>query len=347
MSSKHPLTTDTVSFVRTSSPEPTSDYSGSAGEPTLVQWRRRPNDTYGYPQSGITTDGSSVVGGVSNPLAIEIPPSPSKPVDNIDFDAKPSATYQSIDAARHAAAATLYEDINKLNLESRQSPSRVKCHVYCLGCSVILAIMVAFCAAGLASYAAFVKRPPQDEKITELETQLSASRSVIDQLTSMLEELRQNVSRNISVKNGEIEQLSLKVIDLNSTVEGLLNPATEPVQTKTVNVSRNCGYENVETCRIDQTQLTPVQDSEESYPNYNGCSTAEVSLSQTGTHIQDVHCAITNPREERNPMIATIRHDEASNTVLCVCFVTGIETRRGVVDCSLFVRRCPNIVEVV
>ena len=53
------------------------------------------------------TDGSSVVGGVSNPLAIEIPPSPPKPVDDVDFDVKPSATYQSIDAARHAAAATL------------------------------------------------------------------------------------------------------------------------------------------------------------------------------------------------------------------------------------------------
>ena len=349
MSSEHPVTTDTVSFGRTSSPEPTSDYSGSHGEPTLVHWRRRPNEAYGYPQSGNTTGGSSVVGGVCNPLTIEVPASPTKPVEDVDFDTKPSATYQSIDAVRHATAPA-YEDLSKLGREDRRQTSG-KCPVCFVGCVALTAFVVACCAAGLASYAAFVKRSPQEENITELETQLSAAKAVTDQLTSMLEELRQNVTRATASKNGEIEQLSLQVTNLHNSVEEILNPATEPVPepvpARTVNVSQNCAYEKVHTCRIDQTQFTQVHDSSEDYPNYNGCSTVEVSLSETGTHIQDVYCAITNPREELNPMMATIRHDEESNSVLCVCFVTGIEVRRGVVDCSLFVRRCPDIVEVV
>ena len=164
----------------------------------------------------------------------------------------------------------------------------------------------------------------------------------------MVEELRQNVSNVTRTTNGEIEKISLEITRLHNSMEEILNPATEsvpePVPAKTVNVSRNCAYKNVHTCRIDQTSFTRVQDSTEDFPNYNACSTGELNLYQTETDIQDVYCAITESREERNPMIATIRHDEKTNTVLCLCFVTGIEMRRGVVDCALFVRQCPDIV---
>ena len=345
MSSKHPLTTDSVTFgKRAGSPDVTSDCSGS-GDPTLVQWRRRPYDG-GYPTSGNTTD----VGGVSNRFAFELPPaSPTSPIGDLDFDAKPSSTYQSLTDLPQKTSPN-YEDINKLGGtgtgRERQSLSCIKCSLVFLGVIALVSFVVACGGVALAGIGYFVQHPPQEDKISTLESQLSESRAIIDQLSSMVEQLHQNTSSDRNFNNAKIEQLFTDVSVLSGTVETIINPpnVTVPIETKSVNLSSSCYTEQIQTCSISQGDVTPVDGSQSNLPNFGSCVTPGASLNVTETYIRDMFCAITNQRTERNPQIATLRVDTDTTTVVCYCFVTALEARRGVVDCSLFVTRCPHVV---
>lgn len=356
MSSKHPITTDTITFGKgTSCPDgETSDYSGS-GDPTLVQWRRRPYDTHTYPQSGNATDGKSI-GGYPNRLAYELPPpSPTNPVGDLDFDAKLSSTYQSLTDLPRQVSQSRYEDIGKLQLStprndgkmaggSRQSLACLKYSVLFLGFVTLLAFLIAIGGVTLASVNHFVQHPPQENKISDLETQLSDSRAVIDQLTTIVKELQKNMSDSVNLKNAEIEQLSLQVNNIYESVDGIINPpntTTVIEETETVNVSQHCEeIKKVETCSIPQFDGTTL-------PNFSSCTTSGLGVKEEGTYIRDVYCAVTELRAEQNPVIATLRYDEGSDTISCLCFVTALETRRGVVTCALFVQRCNDVVDVV
>lgn len=362
MSSKHPVTTDVVTFGtsrgRAESPEITSDYSGS-GDPTLVQWRRViPGVTHTYEPSTNTTDGT---GGVPNrSFAHKLPPpSPTHPIGDLDFDVKPSATYQSLTDLERHVPSTNYEGLSPVKNgcsggggENKMHKGNRKC-----SCSLIFLALLAFVfscgAVAMASYSLFVQHPPQEDKITDLEMQLSASKSLIDQLTLTITELRENITENVILNNAEFEQLALQVDRINDSIAEIFAPpnttSPEPVTPQTVNLSQECQYEMVETCRILDTQLTTVDGQPaDSEPNFSSCITSGTSLTSTepGTYIQDAYCAVTDLRSERNPVMATLKQEEDSDVVSCLCFVTAIESRLAVVDCSLFVKKCPSIVQV-
>lgn len=358
MSSKHPLTGERVGDgqgTRSHKADETSDYSGS-GEPgiQLLQWKRRPYDTHAYPQSHST----DIIGGVPNRYALELQYSPSSnQVDDLDFDTKPSATYQSITPQQDGTST--YEDVSKLSkkgnsikMGSRSSTRRLKCSVCILGFIAVLALLASCGGVVLACYSMFVQPQPQDDKITDLETQVSNSKMVIEQLTSMIEDLRRNISAasaSVDLRNNKIDQLSIQVNDISKSVDEIINSsnATVTETSKTVNMSQNCSPVSVvETCAISQLTVTTVTDSEESLPNFSGCTTSGSSVDLPGMYIQDIYCAITDPRTERNPIMTTLRYDVESNKFSCYCFVTALEARRAVVECGLLVKRCNDTVQL-
>lgn len=360
MSSKHPLTEEAVTLdgkgTRSYTADETSDYSGS-GEPAiqLLQWKRRPYEIHAYPQSHST----NIIGGVTNRIALELGHSSStNQVGDLDFDAKPSATYQSITPQQDES--TTYEDVSKLSKKGGSNmreahlrrPTRgLKCSVCVLGFVAVLALLVACGGIALAGYGIFVPQQPQDDddRISDLETQLSNSKMVIEQLTSMIEDLRQNVSASVDSKNAKINQLSLEISEIHKSVDEIINSSNATVTdtSKTFNMSQSCSPVSlIETCNIPQHIVTTVSGSNEDFPNFSGCTTSGSSVNVTGMYIQDIYCAITNPRDEDNPIMTTLRYDEDTNTFICYCFVTAFKERGGVVQCGLFVKRCNDIVQV-
>ena len=171
-----------------------------------------------------------------------------------------------------------------------------------------------------AGYTLFMRDVPQEGKIASLETQLSAAKHRIEELTNLTE--LQNV------------KTQLLLLQLNHIYELSLNttgPAPHPL-------SKAC---ELETCDVMTDLVTSVEDADpDSYPNFSSCFTPQVSLTLDETYFQDIYCAISNPRSERNPQIATLRHDEETHSASCFCFVVGIESRRSVVECSLIAWRC-------
>ena len=346
MSSKHPLTTETVTFGPGAiSPDLTGELSDST-DPTLVHWKRRPYETHGtgYPvQTGHTT-------GVPNKVALDYPPpSPTHPVEDLDFDTKPSSTYQSLSQLPRAPAGTKYEDIENLGSgsltekgSSRRRWACVKCSLYFLTFVALLSCLLACGAIALTSYVYFVEQPPQEDRVSELETQIMEARDTIAELRSMVNELRQNVSDNANL-NTEIGELSHQVDSLTESVDEIINPPTVNANTTTpVDLYEQCNIaQRLNTCRIVQ-ETTPVQNSDNEFPGYTSCSTLVQDLNVEGFYNIDMYCAITDPRGEVNPQMATLRIDEAANQVWCYCFVTAFENRRGIVDCSLYVTRCPT-----
>ena len=359
MSSKHPVTaatTDTVAIVSgRTSPEQTSDYSGS-GDPTLVQWRRRPYESHAYPHCS-SGSGSGIVGGATNPrsfAAIDLPP--NKPIEDLDFDTKPSSTYQSLtNLPRSVVPHVEYTSMGtayKVNEERQQASSCTKCSV-CLWFFTILALLVACggVALGILDLLEDGSSGGSGSTISRLESRLTDSNAKIEILQSMITELQQNFTQTIEMKNVEIQELSVQLNRVNESVEGLITAPTqetpEPVAISTVNLTTHCEYDEIQKCRITDTDLTPVDGADaNSYPNYSSCFTASVFIDMSDTFIQDVYCAVTDLRQERNPVVATLRRDADSGTLSCYCFVTAIETRRSVVDCSMFLKRCPPVVTV-
>lgn len=349
MSSKHPLTTDTITFGSGAiSPDLTGELSDSA-DPTLVHWKRRPYETHGtgYPiQTGSTS-------GVPDKVALDYsPPSPTHPVDDLDFDTKPSSTYQSLSQLPRAPPGQKYEDIENLGsgslamdkASSRKRWACVKCSLYFLTFVAVLSCLLAFGAIALTSYVYFVEQPPQEQedRVSDLETQLMEARDTIAELRSMVDELRQNVSNNANL-NTEIGELSHQVSSLTESVDEIINPPTANVTNTTtpVELYEECNIaQRLNTCRIVQ-EITPVQNSDSEFPGYTACSTLAQDLNVDGFYNIDMYCAITDPRGEENPQMATLRIDEAANQVWCYCFVTAFENRGGIVDCSLYVTRCP------
>ena len=362
MSSKHPLTTesDTVTLGKGGSGSPNHDYFSESGEPTLVDWKRRPYEPHASHQLGASVNttvpvGTGVTGGVTNRCALE-----KKPVDDLEFDANPSATYQSLTDLSAGHGARLSGNSEKKDFR-RGRPPHTRRFLCFLGFIAPLALLVACIGVGMSCYVVFVHNPqPRDDtRITELETQLSSSQKMIDRLTSMVEELRQNVSERMNTRDTDIQQLEQQVNELSQAVDELRNQSTTVTGTTattapdvpvtpalTVNISGNCAYE-IKTCRVTTDLLTPVDDAAlGSLPNYGSCDTLHLNLTETDTYVQDVYCAITNTRGERNPIMATLIHNEETDSVWCQCYVTALETRIGVVMCGLFVRRCPSIVQV-
>ena len=125
MSSKTPLKEYTVAFdsLRSHTADVTSDYS-SSGEPAiqLVQWKRRPLYTT---------------------------------LDELNYDAKPPATCQSIGTPQQGASCT-YEDVSKLTKkkagETRSPQMRLKSFVCIGGFITVSAFLYACGSITLTSY---------------------------------------------------------------------------------------------------------------------------------------------------------------------------------------------------
>ena len=318
-----------------------------------MHWRRRPYESHAYPHCS----SDAVSGGVTNPrFAVELPPqSPTKPIEDLDFDPKPSATYQSLTNLPRSTDPTQYITMYKGNESGQRSSSKSKKCTAALWFVAILALVAGCAGVALASYNwasdSDGDKGECDNMVSELQTQLTASKAVVDKLTSMVEELQENFTKVVVARDIEIEQLSHHLGQINRSVSEILTPTdspatAEPAAPQTVNLSRNCEYELVDRCRILDTQLTPVEGADaDSYPNFSSCFTPSVTT-MSGTSIQDIYCAVTNFRDERNPVIATLKHDIDTDSISCYCFVTALETRRGIVDCSMFLRRCPSVVQV-
>ena len=344
MSTKHPLTTDSITFgSRADSPDMTSGFS-DAGDPTLVQWKRRPYESH---------VGQGSTAGLPGRFPRDYrPPSTSNPVEDLDFDAKPSSTYQSLTHLPQGPTKN-YEDIDRLGSVGPEggkgmtyhSLSCIKCSLCLLAVIALLSFLLACGATALTSYAYFVQKPPQDEKVSDLETQLSVARDTITELQAMMEELRLNVSKNAEL-NSDVGQLSAEVSSLSGSVGELVTAANTTNANTSVNLYEQCNIaQRLVTCNIDQ-DIIPVSGSSDSLPGYSSCATLVQPLNEPGYHNIDVYCAVSDPRGEENPQMATLRVREATNEVWCYCFVTAYKSRQGVVSCSLYVTRCPTTQEL-
>ena len=104
---------------------------------------------------------------------------------------------------------------------------------------------------------------PQEGKIASLETQLSAAKHRIEELTNLTE--LQNV------------KTQLLLLQLNHIYELSLNTtgsAPHPL-------SKACEHNVLETCDVMTDLVTSVEDADpDSYPNFSSCFTPQVSLNQ-------------------------------------------------------------------
>lgn len=108
--------------------------------------------------------------------------------------------------------------------------------MYIGGLVAVLAFLLACGSVALASRA---QHRPREDKITNLETQLSNSNIVIEQLTSKIEDIRRNISASVDGENDEINKLSLQVSDVYKSVDVIIN-ATSNETFKTLNMSQSC-----------------------------------------------------------------------------------------------------------
>ena len=273
-----------------------------------------------------------------------------------------------------------------------RSPSCIKCTLCLLAVIVLLSFLLACGTIALTSYAYFVQKPPQDEKVSDLETRLSVACDTITELQAMMEELRLNVSKNAELNsdvgqlsaevsslsesvgelvtaatitelqammeelrlnvsknaklNSDVGQLSAEVSSLSGSVGELVTAANTTNANTSVNLYEQCNIaQRLVTCNINQV-IIPVSGSSDSLPGYSSCSTLVQPLNEPGYHNIDVYCAVSEPRGEENPQMATLRVREATNEVWCYCFVTAYKSRQGVVSCSLYVTRCPTTQEL-
>lgn len=205
----------------------------------------------------------------------------------------------------------------------------------------------------------------------DLQAQLTTLQTTIDQISTMLERVRQNVeaANTTNTNNGaRINQLDMRVENLSNMVEEIVGrPSMVPTassQTTTtpaavttsttgatttttttgnrfqeIGLYQNCTTKRLAFCTIQTTLLGTI-------PTFSTCLTSDVPLNTTGMYNLDLYCAITEPGGEMNPLVATLDVDENRSRVRCFCYVivnnAGSPRSSSPVECALYATRCPT-----
>ena len=308
----------------------------------------------------------------------------TKGVSGVEFDTKMSETYVSLTEYSRSEPKGHSDD-----------PSKTSRCVATLLCFFIFVSLVGLIAGlgglGIALYnflpAFFPDVRPQNvsniqptagsnpataSSIADLQAQLRMLQTNIDQISTMLEGLRQNVeaANTTNTNNGaRIKQLDMRVENLSNMVEEIVNrPSRVPTassQTTTTSTTaatttttttgattttttgnrfqeiglyRNCTTTRRASCTIQTTLLGTI-------PSYSTCLTSDVPLNTTGMYNLDLYCAITQSGEEANPLVATLDVDETRGRIRCFCYVivnNADNPRSSPVECALYTTRCPT-----
>lgn len=232
---------------------------------------------------------------------------------------KTAGDYQSIGELN---VHSKYEDVNGFEKDANpstavHSPSYKFCVILTF-LIAILALLVGAGGLGVGLYRWLAE--PESAAVMDLQNQLMESQATINELTASMAELRSVLYPNDADKNS-IETLLDQVEALEDVVPASLDLYT------------NCTTQR-SICNVRTDTFSTV-------PPFSACTTSGIPFAAEGFQNINVHCAITDSRSEKNPMIATLNIDEEDNEVSCFCYVIDLGRERDVIQCSLIAERCP------
>ena len=151
-----------------------------------------------------------------------------------------------------------------------------------------------------------------------------------------------------------INSLEVEVTNISESVQVLSNNSAQErgssipdaAFTATLGGSdlyQGCVSEPMVNCTI--TRNAPYAGA---FPTFQACSSDEVSKDVSGHYTTDVSCKVTLRGTERNPIVASVFETD-SGLVQCLCFVVITTTsapRLHDVTCTLFITRCPRLMDI-
>ena len=243
---------------------------------------------------------------------------------DIDFDMKTADDYQSIGELN---VKSKYEDVDGFEKTPPPlQPHSYKFYVILTFLIAVLALLVGAGGLGIGLYNWLFA--PESATVMDLQKQLRESQATIDQLTTSIAELRTALHpNNNSTDENSIESLVARVDAFSVALEDIV-PLNE--------------LELYTNCTIQRSRCSVGTVSLSSPPTFSECTTSVIPHTSEDYQNINVHCAITDSREERNPMVATLNVNEDANEMSCSCYVIDLGSDRNPIECSLIVERCPN-----
>ena len=294
-------------------------------------------------------------------------PTETKGVSGVDYDAKMSETYVSLNEYSRRYEPKGRTESGDLNKATWHCVRTVLC---CFITVTLIALIAGLGGLGIGLYhfltVTLSDSQPSNGSIgattgpttgattgatsallNSLEAQLRASMATIDQLSTMVEELQRNLTTANANNELRIDQLDVQVSNLSDVVsEQIVNPPivsttdTSMVPTfQNVSLYQNCTTTALSSCVV-QTTLRSL-----SIPSFGLCSTTSVPLNVDGMHNLNLYCAITESGSEQNPLLVTLDIDQTRNAVRCFCYVIVNNSdvpRASPVQCALYATRCPT-----
>lgn len=290
-------------------------------------------------------------------------PTETKGVSGVDYDAKMSETYVSMDEYSRKCVPkgrTESEDLSKATWHC------VRTLLCCFIIITLLALIAGLGGLGIGLYH-FLTVSLSDSQspnsstsattgatttllnsLTNLEAQLRVSMATIDRLSTMVEQLQHNLTTANANSQVRIDQLDIQVSNLSDVVsEQIANPPTVSTMETTIATNRfqeialyqNCTTTTLSSCVVQNTLRSLT------IPSFGLCSTTAVPLNVDGMYNLNLYCAISEPGTEQNPLLVTLDIDQTGNSVRCFCYVIVNNSdvpRSSPVQCALYATRCPT-----
>ena len=188
----------------------------------------------------------------------------------------------------------------------------------------ILALLVGAGGLGVGLYRWLIE--PESATVMDLQNQLMESRAAINELTASVAELRSALYPNDSSTDKNSIEILLDQVDAFSIALEDIVPSLNDLYTN---------------CTTQRSVCNVRTDTFSTEPPFSACTTSGIPFTAEGFQNINVHCAITDSRNEKNPMVATLNIDENDNEVSCFCYVIDLGRERDVIQCSLIAERCP------
>ena len=242
----------------------------------------------------------------------------------VDFDMKTANDYQS---PGEFNVNHTYENVHGFEKASPQLQSHsYKFHIILAFLIAVLALLVGTGGLGIGLHRLLVV--PESATVMDLQKQLMESQATINELSASIDEFHSALySNNNPMDKTLIESLLDRVDTFSVALEDIVPSLNE------LELYTNCTTQH-SRCSVGTASL--------STPPFSECTTSIIPHTSEGYQNINVHCAITNSREERNPMVATLNVNENENEMSCSCYVIELGSDRNTIECGLTVERCPN-----
>ena len=272
-------------------------------------------------------------------------------ISGIDFDDKIASAYSSINQFDDKRVLhghpdqIISQDISQKGANATVVVS-VKRMLYCFILIALLGFFLALAAGGLAAYS-FLLSFQNGEAIGDRNAAREMELMIV-RLSSMVEELNQNLSDVSLEQETRYSLLTSQISQISGSVETIVGPQEENSYVslpslndlRSIPVFQNCTTTRYGQCTPASNILTP-----NTPPTFGVCETASVALDEPGLTNLNIYCAFTNvdpDQAEINPSISTL--NVSGGQVSCSCNLLVLSNAFAVngIRCELYITRCPT-----